>query len=373
LIVSGIWPPDVGGPASHAPEAAAFLRRRGHDVEVVTTAARAPEPEPYPVHWISRRLPAGARHAAGVVLVARSARHADVVYSTGMPGRTAAGSIAARRPYVLKLTQDPAFERARWRGIASGGADDFQHLGGLRVRALRAARDWELRRAARVICPSAYLRDLVVSWGVPAEQVGVLPNPAPDSAQLPERDQLRRTFELEGPTLAFAGRLTAAKALDVALEAVAQVERVRLVVAGEGEERPSLQRRVKELELDGRVRFVGPQPRRRVLELFRAADAALLSSRWENFPHAAVEALAAGTPVLTTDVGGIREIVVDGRNGLVVPPGDPGALAAAIRRFVEDDALQERLRAAASASVERFAPERLFAELEALLKKASRA
>ena len=70
LIVSGIWPPDVGGPASHAPEAAAFLRRRGHDVEVVTTAARAPEPEPYPVHWISRRLPAGARHAAGVVLVA---------------------------------------------------------------------------------------------------------------------------------------------------------------------------------------------------------------------------------------------------------------------------------------------------------------
>ena len=117
----------------------------------------------------------------------------------------------------------------------------------------------------------------------------------------------------------------------------------------------------------------GPQPRRRVLELFRAADAALLSSRWENFPHAAVEALAAGTPVLATDVGGIREIVVDGRNGLVVPPGDPGALAAAIRRFVEDDALQERLRAAATASVERFAPERLFAELEALLKKASSA
>src|SRR5216683_1153335 len=73
LIVSGIWPPDVGGPASHAPEVAEFLHARGHEVEVLTTASGAPPPEPYPVHWVSRRLPAPLRYAWGAVLSARGA------------------------------------------------------------------------------------------------------------------------------------------------------------------------------------------------------------------------------------------------------------------------------------------------------------
>ena len=62
LIVSGIWPPDVGGPASHAPEFAERLRARGHEVEVVITADAEPAPEAYPVRWVSRHKPRGVRH-----------------------------------------------------------------------------------------------------------------------------------------------------------------------------------------------------------------------------------------------------------------------------------------------------------------------
>src|SRR5207247_5897379 len=96
LIVSGIWPPDVGGPASHAPEVAEFLRSRGHEVEVVTTAPAAPAPEAYPVHWISRAQSVFLRYVRGALLVGRTARGADVVYSTGMYGRTRVGSPLAR-------------------------------------------------------------------------------------------------------------------------------------------------------------------------------------------------------------------------------------------------------------------------------------
>ena len=85
--MSGIWPPDVGGPASHAPAVAAFLSARGHGVEVVTTASREPEPQPYPVAWTSRRLPRGLRLAAVTTHVARRARGADVVYATSMVRR----------------------------------------------------------------------------------------------------------------------------------------------------------------------------------------------------------------------------------------------------------------------------------------------
>src|SRR5919204_2937416 len=162
LIVSGIWPPDVGGPASHAPEVAGFLHGRGHAVEVVTTASAAPAPEAYPVRWVSRALPVGARHVRGVALVRARAARADVVYTTGMFGRSASGARLAGTPYVVKLTADPAHERARRRGLSRGDVDRFQaERGGVRIAALRAARNAELRGAARVLCPSMYLRELV--------------------------------------------------------------------------------------------------------------------------------------------------------------------------------------------------------------------
>jgi len=372
LVVSGIWPPDVGGPASHAPEVAAFLRGRGHEVEVVTTAAAAPAPQPYPVHWLSRSLPKGAIHVRTGLEVARRARAADVVYTTGMFGRSAAGATLARRPYVIKLTADPAFERARRRGMVGGDVDEFQQSAGDgALRVLRLARDAELRGAAHVFTPSAYLRELAVSWGVPAARVSVLPNPSPRLPELPPRDELRARLGMDGPTLAFAGRLTAQKSLGDALAALAANDGVSLLVAGDGDERPALERRAAELGLGERVRFLGPQPRGRVLELFRAADASILSSSWENFPHTVVEALAVGTPVIATSVGGVAEVVRDGENGLLVAPGDVDGLAAAVRRYLADAELRARLRAAAAGSVRDYDPEVVFGQLEQTLVAAA--
>jgi glycosyltransferase involved in cell wall biosynthesis len=373
LVVSGIWPPDVGGPASHAPDVAAFLRSRGHGVEVVVTARAAPVAETYSVHWVSRSVPKGAIHVRTGLEVARRAAHADVVYTTGMFGRSALGARLARRPYVIKLTADPAFERARRRGIVGGHVDEFQRDGsGAAVRLLRFARDAELTNAAHVFTPSAYLRELTLSWGVDPGRVSVLPNPAPQLPALRPRDDLRRSFDMTGPTLAFAGRLTAQKSLRVALEAVDAAEGVTLLIAGEGDQRAVLERDVAELGLTGRVRFLGALARERVVELFAAADASILSSMWENFPHTVVEALAVGTPVIATATGGVAEVVHDGENGLLVPLGDSEALGAAVRRYFNDEELGRQLRDRAAASVEQYSQERIFAELEQTLERVAR-
>jgi glycosyltransferase involved in cell wall biosynthesis len=85
----------------------------------------------------------------------------------------------------------------------------------------------------------------------------------------------------------------------------------------------------------------------------------------------AVEALSVGTPVLATPVGGVTEIVRDEENGLLVPSGDAGALAAAIRRYFDDPTLQERLRAHAAGSVVPFAPETIYGRLETVLVEAA--
>jgi glycosyltransferase involved in cell wall biosynthesis len=140
-----------------------------------------------------------------------------------------------------------------------------------------------------------------------------------------------------------------------------------LVVAGDGEERARLERLA-----GARVRFLGARPRGEVLGLLAAADVAVLPSAWENFPHAAVEALAMGTPVVATRVGGVPEIVRDGENGLLVEPGDDAAFDAALERVLRDDDLRARLRAAAKGSVERFSANAVYGELERLLAEAAR-
>ena len=371
LVVSGIWPPDVGGPASHAPELAAFLQARGHGVEVVTTAAAVPPAPDFPIHAVLRSTPVGLRHARVAALIARRARRADVVYATSMISRAGIGSAVARRPLVLKLVADAAYERAKRQGIFTGSLAEFQAARGPRIATLRLARDLALRRASHVVCPSAFLRELALGWGLAPDDVTVLPNAIPPLPALRPTAEVRAELGLERPLLAFAGRINAQKALDVLLDALAQVDGPSLALAGDGPELARLERHATALGLDGRVRFLGARSRTEVLELFRAADASVLTSAWENFPHTVVEALAVGTPVIGTAVGGVAEVVRDGENGLLVPPGDPDAFADALRRFVGDDALQVRLRAAATDSVEHLRPERVYGELERLLARAA--
>jgi glycosyltransferase involved in cell wall biosynthesis len=360
VVVSGIWPPDVGGPASHAPALAAALLDAGHEVEVVTTADASPETRPYAVRWVSRAGVAPLRHLAVVLEIMRAARRADRVYATTMVRRAALAAALVRRPLVVKLVADEAYERAVRANRFSGTLAEFQAARrGLRDRFLRATRTAALRRATRVVVPSTYLRDLALGWGLDPDRLAVVPNPAPALPPLPERDDARAALGLGGFTLAAAGRLTRQKALGDALHALARVDGVSLVVAGDGPERTALERRAGDLGLGERVRFLGARPRDEVLHVFRAADAALLTSAWENLPHSVVEALAVGTPVVATAVGGVPEVVRDGENGLLVPPGDVEALAAAIRRLSADDAFRATLASAAAGSVAGLAEPRI--------------
>ena len=183
LVVSGIWPPDVGGPASHAPEVAGWLRDarpRGRGGRHRRRGARG-RGLPGATGCRARCRRASVTRPRCAMIVAR-ARRADVVYSTGMFGRSSLGALLARTPLVLKLTADPAFERARRRGLVDGRG---RRLPGGRRRAARggappAARDAAVapRRAHRL--PErvhARARGLV---GRARRSVStLLPNPAP--------------------------------------------------------------------------------------------------------------------------------------------------------------------------------------------------
>jgi glycosyltransferase involved in cell wall biosynthesis len=359
VLLTGIWPPDVGGPATHGPDFARFLRDRGHDVRVVTMADAEPTDRSVPVHAVSRGRPFPVRYGAVTAVCARLARSADVVYATATYAAAAVGAAVARRPLVVKLVSDPAYERARRYRLYAGSPDRFELAGGARVALLKRLRTLSLGRARRVVVPSAYLAGLAVGWGLRADRVEVLVNPAPPPLDV--------TSANGTGAFVFVGRLTEQKALPVLLDALERVEDARLEIVGDGPERPLLEARAASPALAGRVSFTGALSREEALARLAGARAAVLASAWENLPHAAVEALAVGTPVVATAVGGVPEVVADGENGLLVPPNDSEALAAALRTVLEDDALRARLAAAAKPSVAGIGRDAVYGRLERIL------
>jgi glycosyltransferase involved in cell wall biosynthesis len=156
----------------------------------------------------------------------------------------------------------------------------------------------------------------------------------------------------DGHRLLFVGRLVPAKGLPILLEAIARVEDAMLDIAGDGPERGKLEERAAALNIAHRVRFHGYQSQLQVKQLLGEADAFVTSSFAEGVPVVLMEAMAAGIPVVAPSIAGIPELVIDGHTGLLVPPGDADAIAAAIRRLLKDPNLRNRLATEARRKVE---------------------
>lgn len=213
---------------------------------------------------------------------------------------------------------------------------------------------------------------------IPPGKIRVIPNGV-DAAQIarPFDPLLRATLTrgADRPVILTLARLNPQKGLRYLLEAAAQVPEACFVVAGEGDERAALEAGAAALGLDGRFRLLGQ--RDDVPELLASCDMVVLPSLFEGLPLAVLEGMAAGRPVVATDVDGVGEAISDGETGLLVPPAQPASLARAIRRLLADAELGVRLATAARARVrDHFSAEAMVAGVcetyEQLLTRAGR-
>lgn len=349
LITSGTFHPDVGGPPTYLRGLADELIRRGHRVRVVTYG-RSTCRCPYPVVRIPRELPAPLRLGLFGAAVLRAARGADLLYVNdyGLPPTVA--NLLLRKPLVMKIVGDFAWEYAvRHRLVPRGVTiDAFQpRRFSSAVERLRVMQTWYARRADLIITPSHYLAEIVADWGVPAERLRVISNAPPPTAPLADRETARQRFGLDPSTLAVVtlARLAPWKGVDVLIEAVQRARRdlpgLRLLVVGDGAERATLERLAA--SADGAVLFLGELPRERALEALAAADVLALCSAYEGLSHVLLEGMAAGKPIIATAIGGNRELIRDGENGLLVPYGDVGAVERALLRLASEPGLADRL------------------------------
>ncbi|HLE78029.1 MAG TPA: glycosyltransferase family 4 protein [bacterium] len=360
LIVTGIFPPDIGGPATYVPLLADALRRRGHAPTVITMsdapAAAAPV-LPFPVVRLSRRPWAVWRWVSGVAAVVRAARRTDVILAAGLLVQCAVANLVVRKPLAVRAVSDLAWDRATAYGWLDEDLDEFhRRRHALRIEGLKLLQAWALRRADLVIVPSRWLAGWVAREGVRADRVRVIPNATaiPFDTQGPSGRTLRGT-----PMIAAVGRLVPVKRMDRIIRAVAQLPAVRLRIIGDGPQRGALARLAVELGLSDRVEFAGRQDHVRALRLLADSDALVISSAHEGFPHVILEAMALAVPVIAPSAGGIPELIDDGRTGLLID-GSVGGITAALRRLFETPGLAARLGAQARGDVHtRFDPVRM--------------
>ena len=291
---------------------------------------------------MDRAAPAGVRHARVAAWIRERAdwpedvvydQHARACRSRGH-AREAAGRRQARRRRGVRARASV--------GPFDGDLDAFQRFrGGLVVRLLRKARDRALRRVSHLVCPSGYLAALAVDWEFQGNESRCYRTPRHRSLRFPIATR-RAGLGVDGPMLAFAGRVTRQKSLGVALDALAQVDDVSLFIAGDGPDLAEVRRRVLELGLDGRVRFLGSLGRNDVLTLFGCRRVAS-RRRGRTSCTRSSRRSPSGRPVIATRVGGVPELVRDEENGLLVAAGDTEAVADAISRLVRDAGLRDRL------------------------------
>lgn len=217
----------------------------------------------------------------------------------------------------------------------------------------------------KIICVSKYDRDLSLTFkvGRPNQIVTIHNGVNPKLFLETEGAEGRQEFNLEeGPIITIVGRLVPQKDPLTLLKACLLLKgEFKLLVVGDGELRGLMEQFISDNGLDHSVILAGE--RKDIPGILGASDIFVLSSRWEGLPYTIIEAMMAGLPIVSTCVGGLAELVVDGETGFLVPLRDPKALAKALQKFLDDGKLRRKMgKAGQEKALQEFTLDRMLTE-----------
>lgn len=374
---------ETGGMNVYVRDLSRELARRGHHVDVFTRSQdptvprvsralgrgarvihiRAGPEEPYPKHQVFQHLP---EFVEGVLAQAeRDGIAYDVIHSHYWLSGWAANQL-----------------RGRW---GSPIVHMFHTLGKMKNRVARTAAAQEpavriqveeqvVRLADRIIAPTALERDqLIAQYGAEPDRIRVIP-PGVDLERFhplpPAQAKEHLGLDPQCRIILFVGRIEPLKGIDTLLWAISLIARrhpdliCRLcvpIIGGnpyrveDNDEMVRLQALREALGIEQVVTFLGAQDQDMLQYYYASAEMVVMPSDYESFGMVALEAMACGTPVIASDVGGLAHLVRHGRTGYRVPPRDPGALADKITRLLTDEGLRRRMGQRAACWAEGYA------------------
>jgi glycosyltransferase involved in cell wall biosynthesis len=333
-------------------ELAVSMADAGHDVTLVGDVRRSSRSSHVtvrqtrnPASRVARFVPDGllrwfVLHLFGNIAIARAVRRTirdaadgfDVIHAHGALATILLG-ILVRDMQIVYTEHDATPWSCRYRRLPE------RTIRKVIYRLLNVA---AFRRADRVVMLFASQREEAVRrWRIDGRKVAVIPNGTDPAVFDPVSDE-PLALDLERYCL-FVGSLVARKSPDLLLDAIADLDGVPCVFAGDGPMRAKLERRALELGISDRVRFLGAIPPAELAAVYGRADVLVIPAVSEASPLVAVEAMSCGLPVIASRISGLPSLVKDWDTGFLVKPGDVGQLAMAMTFLRGDDALRDRM------------------------------
>ena len=355
LITTGVFEPDIGGPASYAKMLAKKLSGYNYySIAVLTYSSvrkfSGDKISGFKIIRIWKKIPKVLRHLLYFFKIFFNASKYDIIFSLNAVSVGVPALIAAKlrnKKFFVKIVGDYAWEVAANKNKTSLLLDDFQKT---------KRRGWPgllhklqvivCRRADGIIVPSEYLADVVRGWGIDAGKIKTIYNSTDFKLAGLSREEARSKISIHGNILLSIGRLVPWKGFRMLIKIMPQLliinQFFRLVIVGDGPDKKILGTMVKNLGLEKKVLLVGKKTQEELKVYLAAADLFVLNTGYEGFSHQILEAMVAGVPVITTVVGGNREIIKQGENGFMVKYNDEFNLIEAIKSLWQAPEFREQ-------------------------------
>ena len=337
-ITTGIYPPDIGGPASFIPIFANMLTKKGIDVTVITLTDKKQDDFslPYKVIRISRTIKKPFRDLLVIRAIIRYAKESDLIFSNTLAFESFVASKITRKKLVQKIVGDLAWERANGSGRFKGNLEEYQiEPLDIKSKLTNIYRNLSVNGSDIIITPSYYLKNIVSKWGYPEEKIKVIFNAV-------EFETADKTIIKSKYRIISVARLIPLKGIETILKTLAQLEfDFEYILIGGGPLKNSLLRLSNSLSVD--MQLIENIPKKDVANWLSSSDIFIQNSSHETMPHIVLEAMENSCPVIASYVGGTPEIVKDKENGLLFKHNNIAELLEKINLIKNNDVLRNKL------------------------------
>ena len=317
LITVGIFPPDIGGPASFVPKISDFLIENGHNVKIICLSEvgnihtednldviRIKRSNNLPIRWIKT-----------IYQIVKNGRRSDLIFVNGLGLESAIANLILQKQLIRKIVGDPVWERAYNKKRTTESFDDFQNnKHSFLIEVQKLLRNWSINSAEIVITPSDHLKSFVSGLGFSNKILKI--NNGVDITDI-KKSNLHKA----DVNLLIISRLVIQKNINLVIEAMELLDNknLKLSIIGEGGEFSKLEAVIHDLNLQNRVQLLGKIDNNRIPQFLLTADIFIQASDYEGLPHSVLEAINYEVPILSTEVGGCKDLLNDGERGFIIP------------------------------------------------------
>ena len=317
LVTVGIFPPDIGGPATFVPKIAKYFQDElNYEIEILTLSDNKNSNinDDFSVKRIDRNLPIIYRWLKTIFTIYKLGKNKDLIFVNGLGTETTIANIFLKKKIIRKIVGDPVWERAYSKAKISESFDEFQVKNyGFSISLQKKVRSFSIKKSDIVVTPSKHLKNFILNLGF-KNKIEIINN----GVFIPEENT--NIFTNDQINITIVSRLVSHKNIEKIIKAISDLNSplINLNIIGDGPELNQLQKISLESNNKDNIIFHGKLNRDEIDHIFLNSDIYIQASNYEGLPHSLLEAMSYGIPVLCTPVGECKEILGNEDRGYIL-------------------------------------------------------